>query len=493
MSDDTETRAPVWRRKARQTRRSGKVDSTELMEESRRSERALTGPVLGTFLYYVVPSLIGLFAISTASIVDGIFVGRFVGSTALAAINLLIPYFTLLFGTALMLAVGGAIRAGKYLGEGNAARASSVFGKVVFGTLAFSACAAVLSTAFDETLYRALGAPATLFHVLRSYFRIIAFALILQLVTLVVYYFVRLDGRPVLATGALVVGAFANIGLDALFVIQLEWGLPGAALATALAQLLQLGVLLTHFSSQQNRLSFSFSFVQSDWAELPRSAFNGSSEFVNEVSAGGMMLVLNWVMIQRVGVHGVAAFSVVNYAVLASLMAFYGVADALHVLLSQNLGAGNAARIRGFMRSAVLAVTTLSGVIFSALWTFAEQWSSLFVGAAASRLVLDEAASFLRLVSPLFLVNGLNVVFTVYLASMQRSLSAGLVALCRSLILPVSFLLALSSWLPGQPFLVALPLAEWTTFVLGLILCIRFPPESCVQAELRSERQALAS
>src|SRR6187402_1170691 len=103
------------------------------------------GPVLRTFVYYAMPSLVGLVAISTASIVDGMFVSRFVGPDALAAVNLLLPYFTSLFGISLMLAMGGSVHAGRSLGEGDVASASAMFSKSLIAVVLLSAAAALVS------------------------------------------------------------------------------------------------------------------------------------------------------------------------------------------------------------------------------------------------------------------------------------------------------------------------------------------------------------
>lgn len=448
------------------------------MTESVSDPRVLTGPALRTLLHYALPSLVGLIAISTASLLDGVFVGHFVGPDALAAVGLLVPYLTFLFGTALMLAAGGTVRAGRYLGEGNAAAASAVFSTSLLAVLAFATGAAVLTSLFPDALFGSLGAPAELRPEMHSYFRVLTWSLIPQLLGLVVYYFVRLDGRPLLATGALVGGALSNLTLDALFIVGFGWGLPGAALATGLAQLIQLAVLSRHFRSGRRQLSFGFARVE--WRNVGRIAFGGTAEFVNEVSAGVVMLVLNFLMLARAGVDGVAAYSVVGYAIFVSLMLYYGVADALHVLLSQNLGARNAPRIRRFVELGLGCVAALSALFFAMAWVFAEYWAAVFV-ASSSEAVLSQAASLLRTVSPLFLVNGLNVVLTVYLASMQRPAAAGLLALCRTLVLPAGLMLLFDGWAPALPFVLALPLSEWTMFALGALLSSRYSPARCVE------------
>ncbi|MDF3064499.1 MAG: hypothetical protein K0R38_100, partial [Polyangiaceae bacterium] len=443
------------------------------MSEGKLDRGVLEGPVLPAFLYYAVPSLIGLIAISTASIVDGLFVSRFVGPEALAAVNLLLPYFTLLFGLSLMLALGGSVQAGRSLGEGNVAAASATFSKSVVAVALLAAGAALFGNLFDSALFRLLGAPESLFGLMRAYFSVISGAMVVQLTTLVVYYFVRLDGRPVLATAAVVTGALTNMALNALLVGHLGAGVGGAAYATLLAQVLQLGVLLTHFASAQSKLRFGLK--QQRWGSLWRSAYGGLSELVNELSVGALALVINWLLVRRIGVHGVAAFAVVNYVTFASLMVYYGAADALHLLVSQNLGAGRQERARAFLRCALLAVAGVGVLLSSALLAFGDHWVSLFVKEAKPE-VSQAAAAFLRVIWPLLLFNGANVVFTVYLAASRRPGAASVLALSRTLVLPAAFLLALALLAPSLPFLSALPLAEVVTFLLGLALLMRREP-----------------
>jgi Na+-driven multidrug efflux pump len=437
------------------------------MSERDLNRDVFDGPVLRTFAYYAVPSLVGLVAISTASIVDGWFVSRFVGAAALASINLLLPYFTLLFGASLMLAMGGSVQAGRSLGAGAVAEASAMFGKSVFAVVSLSATAALLGNAFDETLYRLLGAPEALFPLMRAYFRVISAAMVVQLGTLVVYYFVRLDGRPVLATTAVVSGAACNIVLNALLVGHLGWGIEGAAYATAFAQTLQLVVLLSHFRSPACTLQLR------GWStgggSMWRSAYLGASELVNEVSVGLVALIVNWLMVSRVGIHGVAAFTVVSYATFASLMVYYGGADALHLLVSQNAGAGDLRRARAFLRVALGCAVAFGGLLATGMVLFGEAWLGLFVDPAKPE-VMSQASAFLGVVWPQLLFNGANVMLTVYLAATQRPGAASTLSLSRSLVLPAVFLFGLAHWAPSAPFVAALPLAEGLTLLIGVAL-----------------------
>ncbi len=437
----------------------------------------LTGAVIPTFIYYVIPSIIGLIAITTANLVDGAFVGNFVGSDALASITLLIPYFTLLFGIALMLAIGGSVRAGKYIGEDNVSAASSIFSKSLITTFIIATFAAIISVQFDQVLYRALGAPESLFGLMADYFQIISFVLIVQLVTMVLYYFVRADGHPVLATTALVSGAVINIALDALFIGYFELGLKGAAYATAIAQVIQFTILSRYFFSKQKTLNFSF--YQTNWKEMAHSAFNGISEFVNEISGGLILFLLNWLIISRLGVDGVAAFTVVNFLIFLSLMLSYGVADALHLLVSQNYGAKNTARINQFLVIASATVASIGLLLIACLLFWQETIIHIFLDSSSAH-VAQASSELISVIWPLFFVNGVNILLSCYLTAVHKPLPSAAVALSRSLLLPGGLLLMFYLLFPQLPFLSALPMAEWLTFFLALFLCYTNRPTKLV-------------
>lgn len=441
--------------------------------DSQPDNRILGGAIVPTFFYFVIPSIAALLALTTANLVDGLFLGNFVGSQALAAINFLIPYLALLFGLALMLAIGGSVRAGKYLGQGKALAASAIFSKTLVATGSFACVMMLFNLLLDEWLFSLLGAPETLYGLMRSYFHVISWFLPAQLASVVLYYFIRADGKPVLATLALTCGAIGNIVLDALFIAYLGWGMTGAAWATGLSQLLQLSILCCYFLLPARMLQFNL--WQKDWREVLHAAFNGVSEFINEISGGLVILLVNWLLVTRLGVDGVAAFTVINYLLFASLMIFYGIADAMQLLVAQNFGARNALRMRQFMQTSVITVVALGGVLIAALFLWREQLIRGFLN-ADDRAVIDMAANFMLLVWPIFMVNGLNVLLSSYLTAIHKPAASASIALLRSLILPIVFLYALFWWFPHQPILTALPLAEWITFVVAIILYWRFRP-----------------
>ena len=134
---------------------------------------ALEGPIVPTFIRYMMPSLLGMIAMTSGSLVDGMFIGNYEGVTALAAVNLIIPITTLLFGVSMMISIGGSVRGGKYLGEENTPAASAIFSKTLMFMVVYGLIVIALGLIFETEIFVSLGADETLFPVMSEYYRII--------------------------------------------------------------------------------------------------------------------------------------------------------------------------------------------------------------------------------------------------------------------------------------------------------------------------------
>lgn len=443
------------------------------------TNHVLQSPVLPTFFRLWLPSLLGLLAMSTANIVDGLFIGNLVGAQALAAVNLIIPFFGILFGLTLMLTLGGSVRAGKYIGEKNEAAASAIFSKTIIAVLVLAAGVTGLGLSFETLLLKALGGTEEIIPLMSTYLRITLIFVWAQLLTVVMYFFVRVDGFPSLAAAALTLGSIINIGLDYLFIAHFQWGIAGAAWATGISQALPLLVLASYFGFKGRKLHFRWR--QGQWSELFRSAFNGLSEFVNEVSGSIIALLLNWLFMLRYGVEGVAAITVLNYLLVIGMMMVFSIGDAGGVFISQNFGARQLARIRQFLLISTGAASLIALVCVALLLTQNDRLVAAFLAEDETQ-VMALASQLLTLIWPVFAVNGITIIITSYLTALHLPLPSACIALSRGLLLPVVFLLLLYWWLPSWPFIVAIPAAEIVTLGLALFFFARyFPSEQRLQ------------
>jgi Na+-driven multidrug efflux pump len=305
------------------------------------------------------------------------------------------------------------------------------------------------------------------------------FAPVMMLET-VLFFFVRLDGQPVFAALALVLGAVVNIVLDWLLIVRYEQGILGAAVATAAAGAVAALVLLPHFFGRRSRLKFRGSLTQ--WGGFGKACMNGASEFANEASIGVTTFLFNWVMVTRMGVEGVAALTIVGYLLFAGLMLSYAISDSMQPVISQNFGARLEGRIMAFLRIAASVIGVVSVTTIAIILIIPEALADVFLEEGDEETAAI-AIRFLSFLWPAFLFNGLNILISGYLTSMQKPVQSAFIAFSRSFALPAGLLLLLPIWLGDIGIYLSLTLAEALTFVLSLIFFVQNMPARLVQRD----------
>ena len=439
---------------------------------------ALEGPIISTFIKYLIPSLLGLLAMTSAWLVDGIFIGNYVGVTALAAVNLIIPIITLLFGVSMMVSIGGSVRAGKYLGEKNTPAASAIFSKTLIFIVVYGVLVTALSLSLETQIFTTLGATQELFPVMSEYYRIIMPFLMPQFIVIQIYFFIRMDGFPNLAAATLIIGSAANIVLDYYFIAIFDWGLTGAALGTGLSQILSLIVVIIYFFQPQRKIHFGWR--QKNWWEVFQAAYNGISEFINEVSGAIIAFIFNWMLIQRAGVIGVAAITLVNYLLYVGFMIYFSISDSIQVMISQNFGARNIQRIRTFFLTASFFVAASSICFILILMMGSEGLIGLFIDPQRDSETIQLAVGFVSYIWPLFIFAGFNMLISGYLTAVHLPFQSALIATTRSLIMPVGFLILFYILLADYRFVAAISIAEAVSFLLAVTLYLRYSPAKVI-------------
>ena len=427
----------------------------------------LADPPGRVFLHYAIPSVIGLGALSSATVVTAIFMGNYVGVAALAAVNLSMPAISLLFAVAFMFAMGGSVITGKLLGEGNPQAACDVFTKIMLLAFGIAVTLAIPSLVFIDQVVSLLGANPETAGLLVEYLTILLWVAPLTTTAYTLYYFVMVDGRPILACCSLVVSSLVNVFMNWLFVVNLEMGIVGAAMAMACSYVALLSVLIPHFFSPKANLRLRW--PSGSWKPIGRAAVNGVSEFTNELSVGVVTLMFNWILIRRFGTEGVAAFTVVEYVMFVGIMLSYGFADAVQPLISKNLGARNIPRIYQFFRIGIATTMVISLGMSALLFFVPEVLIGVFMEESAET-TMEIALGFAYYFWPAPLMIGANIMLTVFFTSTDQPLPSAMVAASRSLILPASFLLLLPMWLGDTGVFVTLPAAEFVALCLALFL-----------------------
>ncbi len=427
----------------------------------------LKGEVSLIFFRYMIPSVFGLLAISSASIVDGFFVGNYVGASSLAAITITLPAFYILYGIALMLAIGGSVVCGKWVGAGNSYEASQIFTKTLLATVLLSVfiCGIILIKV-DATLYL-LGANIELAQLAEEYLFILIIFFPFLMVGLVLNEFVKIDNRPFLSFVSMLICSLVNMLLDWYFIVHLDYGLGGAALATGISYLFFFIVLLPHFFSKKATLRLVA--LAKSWMDMLKAAVNGASEFANEASVGITTLIFNYIMISKMGTNGVAAYSVVNYVITIGVLTTFGISSSIQPIISKHFGARKPERIKQFLRLGLLSATAIGLSIIIIMLVWPNMLASIFLSEASSEANVI-VIQFILFVWPAFLFTGASLVISAYFTSMHKPVPSMGIAFSRSLLFPVGFLLILPPFFGYKGIFMAIPAAEFCTFIVALLL-----------------------
>lgn len=438
----------------------------------------VTGKIFPVFLFYTVPSIIGMIAMSCAVVVDGFFLGNYASIASLASVNLTIPVSGILFGLAFMFSIGGAVRCGKFLGSGNFKAANHSFSQTIVFISLISLVITTLGITFMDQLVILLTTNKLLAPVVDEYLSILMIFTVFQLGAVCLSYFVRVVKKPFLASAAMISGCFINVLLDWVFIVKLDMGHQGAALGTGFAAAITFLLLCAPFLAK--RASLKFCWRKKDISELFKAACNGFPELIDECSFGIFIFIFNWIIMRKLGASGIAAFSIINYIFIAGLMFSYGISDSLYPVISQNLGALKHKRIKNFMTLSMVSVF-LVGLAISALLVISpDRVSDFFVNSKESETI-KLTNHFISKIWPIFILNGLNVVLASYLTAMHKCFDSTIIILAKNLLFPVIFLFIIHIIMRQDAILIALPLSELAVFIIAIVILNKNSPKYLIK------------
>ena len=418
------------------------------------------------FISYAIPSILGMLAMSLAGVIDGIFIGRYVGTNGLAAVNLVYPLAAFALGVSIMIGVGGSTIATTEMGAGKKKDANETFTLTLLLIVLFALFVTIVGTIFMNQLIGLLGANEQIESDVYQYLSVIILFFVFFMLTFIFDAFIRSDGSPLFSVLSLIASAFINIALDYIFVARFSWGLKGAALATGISQFaafLLLSVYLLSGKSKYKLAKPSFSRIK-----IKNMMYNGSSELVNEMSAGKSTYVFNLVLMARLGSIGVAAYSIIGYGAMIVSMIMFGIAQAVQPAISFNLGSQNVERIRKFLKTALLTNVIIGIVMFAAMNIYVESLASVFVHNDKELISLTIEIN--RYFSFSFLLSGSNMVMSMYFTATQKAKESVMIALSRSFIALMTGLMILPQFLGDKGVWSSVLFAEFATIILVLIL-----------------------
>lgn len=320
---------------------------------------------------YIFPAMGGLFVTYLYNVVDGIFVGQGVGSAALGAVNIAVPFITFVVAIAAMFPMGGATVVAIRMGREDKKGANEAFMTAIILTLTLSAMLMIIGMIFSQQIVDISGANKLSDEMRKMsadyLFYYSAFS-ILMLMSTCLSVFVRNDGSPTLSFIGMCVGAVANIFLDWLFIFPLKMGIVGAAVASGLGQVFSVLVLLSHFWCKKGYLKLKL--IKLDATLVRKICKRGVPEAISQLTTPVTALCYNIALASLVGDIGISTFSVLSFIYSLANAILSGVAQGLQPLWGNCYGRRDTNEIKWFFRCGLVINLLLSALIYGGLFLF---------------------------------------------------------------------------------------------------------------------------
>lgn len=380
-------------------------------------------------LQYAVPSIIAMVLTSMINIVDGFFIGNYVGTEGLAAVNLGLPIVYLYLAIGLMIAVGGIAIAGRQLGANETHQANQVFRQTIAICVAVTLALTVIMMFLLTPMSHLFRADALTQEYFRSYYGILIWELPLMVVTSAFGMFIRGEGNPVFVMITNIISILLNTILDYVFVAPLDYGVSGAAWASFLSAAVVLGLNVWYVWRKAKVFHFGNFKYQS--AVTKEMFLNGSSEFIGELSMCLSMTAYNYVILKSAGVDGVAAFTIIGYVSYVFSMIIIGFGQGIVPIVSFAYGARQFELSRHVRNLTMRMVVGAAIVVFIVMSIVAGWYCGLFT---AQENVEQMVIPGLRIQMSAFAFAGVNSIASFYFTSIGKAKESAVISASRGLV-----------------------------------------------------------
>ncbi|MDO4534461.1 MAG: MATE family efflux transporter [Clostridium perfringens] len=423
-----------------------------------------------SLIRFTLPTVIMMVFLSLYTIIDGIFISRFVGASALSSTNIVFPVMSLLFAIGIMFATGGSAIVGKTMGEGDIEKAKEQFTFITICALVLGSIVGGICILFIKPIILALGATEGLYNNCYNYLSIMLIFTPFNILKMYFDYFLVTAGNAKLGLITAIIGGVLNIVLDYIFIVLLRMGVSGAALGTCIGYTIPSLIGLSYFFKKNNLLyfvkpKFNFNLIK-------ESCLNGASEMVTQLSSAVTTFVYNIVMIKLLGPDGVASITIILYVQFLLVSVYLGFTSGVAPWISYNYGKKNEIQLKKVVKYGYLYILIFSLTSFIISKTMA----TTLIGAFAVRgsSVFYIALNGFNIFSISFLLGGLNIFTIGMFTAFSNGKISGAMSLMRTLILFLIGITLLPSFFGVNGVWLVVPFSEILTLILGVVFVYRF-------------------
>ncbi|WP_445386273.1 MATE family efflux transporter [Robiginitalea sp. IMCC44478] len=435
------------------------------------SEQLGTEPIGKLLIRQAVPASIGILVMSLNILVDTIFVGNWIGSIAIAAINVVLPVSFFIAALGMAIGIGGSSIISRALGAENKEKALRTFGNQITLTLLVTISMVGLGLYFVDTLIPAFGGKGAIFDPAKIYYIIVLYGVPFLALCMMGNTVIRAEGKPKFAMIAMIIPSVGNLVLDYVFIYVFDWGMEGAAWATTAGYLLCFGYILYFFLSKNSELKIQFHHFG---LQLPILKEIGSLGFVTlsrQAVTSITYLLMNNILFDLGGEPMVAVYAIIGRMLMFALFPVFGVTQGFLPIAGFNYGAHKYARVKESIYTAIKYAALVASLVFIVLMVFPAEIAGLFLSdrpdmsvteLQTNAFVLQHTPAAMRWVFAATPIIALQLIGAAYFQAIGKAVPALLLTLTRQGFFFIPLILILPRFL-GE-------LGVWISFMIADVL-----------------------
>lgn len=396
---------------------------------SKLSSKALGSQSIGSLLIkQALPASVGILVMSLNILVDTIFVGNWIGTTAIAAINIVLPVSFFIAALGMAIGVGGSSVLSRALGAGNSEKALKTFGNQITLTLSLTVFLVVFGLIFQSQIIPLFGGKGNIFSLAKIYYVIVLYGVPILALCMMGNTVIRAEGKPKYAMYAMLIPSVSNLFLDYIFIKVFEFGMYGAAWATTGSYFLSFVFILWFFLSGRTELKLKLNHFIPVFSLVKEISSLGFVTLSRQAMVSITYLLMNNILFGLGGETLVVVYAIIARMLMFSLFPVYGITQGFLPIAGYNYGASLMGRVKQTINTATIYATLLASFVFIFLVVFPEQIILLFT---KDTLVLSKAPSAMLWVFAATPIIAIQLIGAAYFQAVGKAKPALLLTLSR--------------------------------------------------------------
>lgn len=427
------------------------------------------------FWKYALPAVVGTIVSTLYNIIDGVFIGHWVGKEALSGLGVILPIMNLTAAMGMLVGIGSASRLSISLGLKNHTKAEQILGTSFILTLVLSGSTVLLLLIFLKPVLMFAGASDITYPYAHDFLLIFLPGSLFLTLSYNFSNMMRASGYPLKAMLTMLISVLANIILAPVFILFLGWGMKGAAIATTLSMATSFCFTAYHFLNKKSTIQLKKENIKLRKNIIKEIVSIGLAPFFMQIAASAIIILINFQLRRYTlgtavsGDDAIAAFSNANRLILLIIMIVIGLTQGMQPIIGYNYGAKNYQRVKQTLLYTIKVATCITTLGFLLAFFTPETFVKAF---SLDTEIITLSATALRYITLSLALVGFQIVVASFFQGIGMVKPAIFLSLSRQVLFLIPALLIVPMFLGFNGVWLANPIADFLSSIIAGYLLI---------------------